>query len=386
MKISHYKTTATLMQITDWNSLGAVIGVKPNVMAYALKSRDTMQHRITLGSRTVYRSDPILRFVQSRLITLFDPLFTQQPDTECAIAYRRGITAINVMRSVPHAKMIISFDIKHYYDNIDIWHLTSGLIACGMDFAGAKLAARYCLVKNSKGKYSLQQGSPASPVLSNIVGYVFFDNPIRNWLKKNYPKLSVTYLRYCDNVALFVHGNAEGEIPEDFREKYKSFVKEELSRVCFKTHKWAAVSDDNPVLHQKFLGMVINAEARAELDTVNRLRAMLFNWCRFGLDSVTETFMEKYSLQPPRNVHCEALIAAKFSKHLRGHINYIKRLNKKQGLMLEKLFTAAEYLDNNNRRQADGRCLEAATLVAVKQYRRHDESIDQYMARIANAA
>lgn len=377
-------TQAVLDTITDWYSLGAAIGVKTGTMAWVLKSRDSMQSKIRLGERIVFKSAPALRFVQSRLCSLFDTLFDKLPDNSAAIAYRKGITATEIVKNTKHAKALVSFDIRHYYDNITLKILRECLVDAGMDKSGAMLAARYCVVRKgtrrdgAPGRLTLQQGSPASPVLSNIVGYFLMDMPIQNWIKTEFPDVQATFLRYCDNIALFVHNDA----PEGFFAAYKEWVKKHMASKGFKTHKWATVSDSHPVLHQKFLGMVLNSEARAELDLVDRLRATLFNWCRNGLESAAKEFFNLRGIEP--QYASTRLLNDKFVQHMRGHVQYVKRLNAKQGLVLEKLYKAAQIL--NAETAGLPYILGQQMFAAVKRYRDNSESVEDYLARLAAGA
>ena len=366
-----------LSRVSDWYQLGEVIGVKTNVMAYALKNRDAMQSRIKLGDRVVYKSAPILRFTQNRLRTLLDYLFENKiADKDAIIAYRKGVTATEVVRNVDHAKMFVSFDIRHYYDSVTLGHIQKCLMELGLSSLGAKLVGRYCVVRKDRNKdrATLQQGSPASPVLSNIVGHFVFDGPIEAWLKEKYPSLRCTYLRYCDNIALFVHDDP----PDGFTEAFKAFTKETLKGNGFKTHKWACIADNHPVIHQKFLGMVINNEARAELSIVNKLRAVLFNCCLNGFNEEAHKFLELEGVVKTRGFVADELVEDKFIRFLRGHINYIKRINEKQGLVLSKLFKAARVISNAGMVDGDEK---SRVIDAVKQYRK-PESIERYISRI----
>lgn len=370
---------AALETITDWYSLGAAIGVKTGTMAWVLKNRDQMQSKIRLGERTVFKSAPGLRFVQSRLCSLFEPIFDNLPDTSAAIAYRKGVTATDIVKNTEHAKALVSFDIRHYYDNITLKILRQCLVDAGMDKSGAMLAARYCVVRkgtrsSAPGRLTLQQGSPASPALSNIVGHFIMDEPIQKWIKAEYPDVKATFLRYCDNIALFVHNDA----PEGFFTNYKEWVKKHMADNGFKTHKWATVSDSHPVLHQKFRGMVLNSEARAELGLVDRLRAILFNWCRHGLKDAAKEFFNQRGIKP--HYASMNLLNDKFASHMRGHVQYVKRLNEKQGLMLEKLYKGARLLDAESAGLPYR--LTPQTFGAVKQYRDSNESLDDYLERI----
>lgn len=363
-------------QIDDWTSLGAAIGVKTNIMAWALKNRDEFQKKIRLGERVVYRSEKSLRYVQSRILPFLEEIFEGLPDTKSAIAYRKGQAPETVIKETEHAKRLIHFDIVHYYDNITLKLIEESLMRCGLPELGARLIGRYNCVK-ANGRTTLQQGSPSSPVISNIVGHCMIDLPTKKWLSETFPEVSCTYLRYCDNVALFVHSDS----PEYFSEAYKGFLKRHLKKVGFRMHKWSSVSDKNRVKNQYFLGMVLNAEAKKERPYLSPILAALFNWCRFGLHRASDMFLEyngmkreKMSLPGPE------LIGKQFKQVMLGKINYIARINEKQGLMVKKLYAAANYLDEVLK---DG--VRASGLVdEIKKYRNQNESVDDYLYKIKN--
>ncbi len=323
MKITRYKSKNTVQLIKDWNDLGAVLGVKTNVMSWVLTKRDSMQRKIKLGEREVYKSSGPLHFVQNRLISMLEPMFDSIENTDCVIAYRKGVAPTDVVKSVKHAKMLITADIRHYYDNIKISHIEYCLTELGMQPLGARLVARYCVVKKGN-RHTLQQGSPASPVMSNIVGHFYFDKPIQEWLAEK--NIDCTYLRYCDNIALFIHSDP----PDDFSEEFKKFVKTQVwVQGGFKTHKWNSIRDNNPVMHQKFLGIVVNAEARTELDSIDQLRATLFNCVRNGFYAEALKHLESKGVKVKNKLNAKDLYIENFKAYLRGHINYIARISDK---------------------------------------------------------
>lgn len=381
MKIEMMNDAAALASIVDWHQLGQLLSVKANIMAYALKNRDNLQKRISFDKRVVYKSSPSLARVQKKLGAFLAQFVTD----DCVIAYRKGVSAVDVVRNVPHAKTLVKFDIRHFYDNIRLErHIVPALEKCGFCEAGAKLAGRYCIVKNGN-LCSLQQGSAASPVVSNLVGYYFIDEPLRAWLLREWPGVNVSYLRYSDNVALFVHNDA----PEGFYPAYKKFVKEELGKSGFHTHKWAKIADNNPVAHQKFLGMVINAEARSELEIYDRLRAILLNCVRFGITQGADEFYRSRGVYIDSSLYfinsCASLRNEYFMRHIKGHVAYISRISEKQGLVLRKLLAAAEYSPHIPSNYFDSRLIPASVFEAIKKYRDDSESVEDYLERVKNA-
>ena len=369
--------TNSVRHIRDWYGLAAVLGLKTNILAYALKERDKLQTRIKLGDRTVYKSGRALKVIQSRLTTLVEPLFDALPGNECALAYRKGVSATKYIReSIPHARLLVTFDIKKYYDNVTLKHIEECLTKCGFQVLGARLVGRYCVVRKGN-RSTLQQGSPVSPAISNIVGHFHFDVPIRSWLTSEYPDIEATYVRYCDNIALFVHS----DVPDGFTEKFKSFVKRALGDGGFRTHKWNCITDSNPVKNQKFLGIVLNSQARMELCIVDRLRAILFNWCRFGGFAAAERFMAEEGIQL-REFCIDGMKFAKFRQVMRGHINYVKSINEKHGLWLDKLFEAATSLDARDLCA----CNNAELFRSIKKYKNGNEPLDEFMRGVEASA
>lgn len=364
-----------LCMIDNWTDLGAAIGVKANIMAYALRERDNLQKRIKLGERIVYRSERSLRFVQGRMTTWIEELFDSLDGTEAAIAYRKGLAPETVIKETAHAKLLIHFDIRHYYDNITLETLERSLVPLGFSTLGARLVGRYNCVR-AHNRTTLQQGSPASPVLSNIVGHHVIDLPAEKWLAETFPEVSATYLRYCDNVALFVHSD---DYPEYFYDAYREFMKRNLKDNGFRTHKWSGVRDNHPKKNQYFLGMVLNAEAKKERPYVSPIRAALFNWCRYGINDAAQMFMRFKGLDDDNIfIAGEELVARKFKQTMLGKINYISRINEKQGLMLKKLYALANFLDSD----PIGNMRRSNLVEQIKKYRDPDESVDNYVDKV----
>lgn len=348
------KDSSAVGIITDWHTLGAVLNIPTHELSWVLHERSTMQHRIILNGRTVYKSDPPLRNIQAKLSMLFEPLLDELPGNDCVLSYRRGLTPVDVLKKFTGSKMMISFDIRKYYDNITLDHIEESLVQCGFTHAGAKLAGRYCLVRRETGRTTLQQGCPASPAISNLVGYFFIDAPIKGWLKREYPELDYRYIRYCDNVTLFL---AQDE-PEGFRERYNEAVRDILKPYGFKTHDWNSISNNHPKRNQKFLGIILNKEARIERGKIDELRAIMFNMCYLGLSSQSLRYLEKKGAihQVHETITDDALkvLTRSMRSIMRGHIAYVTQVNEKHGLWLTKLYGASSVIQDRQLRDCEG--------------------------------
>lgn len=378
MKYRHHSAQASTL-IYDWYTLGAALDIRPHILAWVLRERNNMQHRIRLGKRTVYRSAPALLAVQNRLITLIEPLVDALPEEDAIIAYRRGRPYMDALKRQAGATLLIMTDVRKYYDHVHLDHLEAALAEQGFTPAGARLIGRYCVVNTKRG-LTLQQGSPASPALSNLVGARCFDRPIRHWLHANYPGLSVTYLRYCDNLALFVRG----EVPEDFPQAYKEAVKHLLAERGFQTHHWGTITHSHPKISQKFLGIVLNHQARLERSRTDELRAILYNCCLRGIDSEGRRYLYEKGLATGREVKeaSPEYIERKMTQLLRGHISYATPINQRQALWLRKLYDASKTLNSLKDKNLLTR---PEVRHVIHGYRDDAESSEAYVARVLAA-
>ena len=351
MKIHCAETTRKAL--SNWDMLGTALHIPTNSMAWALKNRDNMQHRIRLGDRTVYKSDTLLHKVQFRLSLLMEPLLDELPGNECVYSYRRGKSPVKEIKKLAGAKMLIATDVKGFYDHVFIRHIEGALVDCGFSPQGGRLIARYCVVKRGNMQ-TLQQGCPASPALSNLVGYKYMDVPIQAWLSENLKGVEYKYVRYCDNIELFIYGDA----PEGFSEKYKEAVKSIMKEAGFRTHDWATVSNKHPKMNQRFLGVVLNHEARVEKGMIDELRATLFNLCIRGFSlQDTKKFLDSMGRMPShlagndlRYIRAETLddLRSQALSILTGKVAYVTSVNKRHGLWLKKLLTLAKHIAQDN--------------------------------------
>lgn len=355
MKIHVAGTTREAL--SSWDTLGTALNVKPNLMAWALHARDSMQHRIRLGERTVYKSDKPLSIIQERIGFLVEPLLDELPGNECVYSYRRGKSPVKMIKDLAGAKLLIATDVKGFYDHVFIRHIEGALVDCGFSQQGARLIARYCVVKR-RGVQTLQQGCPASPALSNLVGYKYMDVPIQAWLRDNLKGVDYKYVRYCDNIELFIYGDA----PEGFAERYKEAVKKIMAESKFRTHDWATVSDKHPKMNQRFLGVVLNKQARVEKSMIDNLRATLFNICLHGFSNEeTSKFLESVGKMPEGygeyfeypyrepydNGITDETLRYQALAILKGKAAYVSSVNKKHGQWLGKLLAVAGELAEN---------------------------------------
>ena len=361
--------------IHDWVSMGVITGAQPYKMAYIDRDRAAhVKKHVLKKKRITWESSTTLKSVQLAILGTVKCIFEEsvpEKDKNKILAYRTGVDPIKVLRDHEDTQTLIKFDIRKYFDNIKFRHLD----ACWKTYAnmtdsGSRLFSKYLLQNGG-----LQQGSVASPVVSNLVGYHFIDLPIKRWLQATYPDVICNYFRFCDNVVLLVK---DKELPENFYKDFKAFVRDELYKSGFRTHMWDKIGRDNPVKNIHWLGAVFGKCLRYDRHRYDLLRGELFSL----LKKPTAPF---YSLNIPI-APLEATYGgyrgirdAKINQVLRvyrGRVAHIRRLNEKQGLALSKLVAALEYLMERTIPDVQYK------VDLLRTYKNHHETEEQFMQRI----
>lgn len=412
--------------INDWYDLALHLGVQPYQLSYQKRPgvRNSMQHKIVLDPkgdrRVVYKSDKSLANIQNRIMGM---LLSLEEDTghtmDQAIAYRKGVNAVKVISEQTDKKCLIKFDIKKYYDHITVKHLKGALMDLGFTKLGAQLVAYYCVVQRDLGGgrilQTLQQGSPASCCLSNLVGEKYIDKPIMAWIQTKqdeHPGITFKYLRYSDNVAVWVDGE---NIPLTLLQEFKGFVKNTLATNRFWTHKWSTIPNSHPKRNQQFLGVILNKIARIDKTRYERLRATLFNACRSGLDTAAANYWDfkgRNGAAPNERLQ-EEVDLERFKMVFRGQVSYVGGINEKHKIELTKLLKAADLLSSQNvyAMKADmditpamqaptwakriktisgtpcvvSKSLPDEKMQVLKEYKKSHEPVEQFLERLAAA-
>ena len=375
---SVFSQTGKYKMVYDWYTAAVVTGIDPHKFSYLRESVGDHQRRISLnnGKRVVYKSSKTLNNMQTRLLGTSLEMFYNIPeeDREHIISYIPNLNPARALSAYAGADCMVSFDIRKFYDNVSFNTIVKTFEHCGMNTAGAKLLARYCVVNRK----SLQQGSPCSPMLSNLVGYYMFDKQIKQYIEETYPDLDLRYVRYCDNIVLFCFS----EIPEDFYANYKAKCLEIMWSSGFKTHKWMKVTNTNPRRNMSWLGVVLNKVARVDKEKYDELRGELFRLLKCG--SVLMSLFEMDNTSLPRYTNDRdvilPLVAKKVLAVLRGKISYINSVCPKQGKALTKLYQAVKL--RSEYKDAWFSDISSGQFANLKSYKDDNESIESYIERV----
>ncbi len=159
----------------------------------------------------------------------------------------------------------------------------------------------------------LPQGSPVSPALSNLAA---FNLDMRLAALMDY--MGGRYTRYADDLAF--SGNFSKATCHRLHALVCHIAMDE--GFSLNTHKTRIMHQG---VRQSLTGLVLNQHVNYPRHKYDKLKAILFNCCRYGANS-----------QNRENHH-------DFKAHLQGKIAYVKSINPTRAVKLERLFNQIDW-------------------------------------------
>lgn len=252
------------------NSESEYVELSLKQLVYCLHNAD-MEYRYfeipkkSGSTRSIHAPKRGLKRIQHLISELLQALF--EPD-ESVHGFVRERSIVSNAKEHVGAPYVLNVDLKDFFPTITQGRVKAVLQLAPFDFPeeGAKLIAGLCSFAGV-----LPQGSPASPVLTNIVCQ-------RLDRRMNLFALArgCVYTRYADDMTL---SSDERVFDGKFFLKLERIVSEEGFRFNIKKTRLLDKST-----RQEVTGLVVNEKVNVPREFVNQIRAMLHNWETKGLD------------------------------------------------------------------------------------------------------
>jgi len=240
-----------------------------------------------------------------------------------AHGFRQNRSCLSHAENHTGKRYIFSFDLANCFHSIDWYHVYKSFRNIGFSQEVAKTLSSLCTHRfnGSKSilkeldktqqklinKRHLAQGAPTSPALSNLVMHEL-DKRLDSLAKS----LKLQYSRYADDLAF------SGNSHRDWR-----FLEPLIGSICIE-QGFELNYRKSKILHahqrQKITGVVVNQGANIDRRYYDRLKAILTNCIRHGVESQN---IERHK---------------DFSASLLGRIMFVTSLNKNRGKKLMALY------------------------------------------------
>jgi RNA-directed DNA polymerase len=273
------------------------------------------------GSKRLIESPKtLLKSVQRQINS---EILSQIPVHDAACGFRKGLSCQSHAARHTSKTYLFLFDLSHCFNSIH-WGQVSQLfkrqgysapvvryltaLCTHRSYAGhpalSVLDAEQCLLLRNR---HLPQGAPSSPALSNHV-MRYLDQRLDGLAKS----LGLDYSRYADDLAM------SGNQHRDW-----VFLEPLVGSICLEQgfsinyRKTRIVRSHQ---RQKVTGIVVNQKTNIDRRDFDRIKAILTNCVRHGLESQNHARHED------------------FRAHLWGSVQYVKSLNETRGKKLEDIY------------------------------------------------
>lgn len=241
---------------------------------------------------------------------------------------------------------ILNIDLKDFFTQFHFGRVV-GMLKSKPYLLGDEAAITIAQIACLNGV--LPQGSPTSPVLTNMI-CASLDTKLLRYAKKH----KLVYTRYADDITLSSYTHNISEIIV-FRNGNAFALDESLGKI-FSENSFI-VNEDKITLRtrdgrQEVTGVIVNKFPNVKREYVQKLRALLHNCMRNGVYNEARKYIDKglcknrFILEQIDNPEKQKLIEEWYKSVLVGKINYIRQIKGKQSftfyalaLLTNKIFS-----------------------------------------------
>lgn len=282
--------------IYDQRHLCALVGYKEEYLYAASNAPERFYRHYQIpkksgGFREISEPLPSLKEIQRWIL---DNILTKTSVSIYAKAYIKKKSIKENARFHKRQKIVLSLDIEHFFDNIKSDKIFDVFKNLGYEDDVVVMLTNLCCLREK-----LPQGSPTSPVLSNII-LTDFDNRVGNFTNKN----KIRYTRYADDMTFSGDFNPGQVI---------SFVRNSLFPLGFKLNQ-SKTRTRGPGQRQEVTGIVVNEKTQLPREKRKKIRQEVY-------------YIKKYGLESHMN-YCK-ISKENYLLHLKGLIQHGLFINKK---------------------------------------------------------
>lgn len=277
--------------------------------------RKKRKGRYRMISSPVPRLKIILRGLNELLYQYFSP-------ASYVTGFVRNASIIDNGRIHVGQRYIYTIDLDNFFESVKVDVIVSYLCKPPYNFSidVANTIAYISCVKNIKNNtICLSQGSPLSPILSNIV-CVDLDKKL-NGLASFY---RAQYSRYADDITFSSYNNIYSRTDE-FARKVKIIIEESNFKINYNK-----IHISGPQSRHYITGIVANAKVNVPREYTDSIRNLLYIWKQYGVNDAYERFDEWYK---KRNKGKSTPFIGDF---LRGQIEYTGTVRGKNDLLYKR--------------------------------------------------
>lgn len=313
-----------LEEIKSKEELADLLGVKLNKLTYLLwgQSLNNSYSIFTIkkksgGNRNISAPNGLLKILQYRLLSILEEYYKSPSCTHGFVSKRSIVTNAKIHTD---KKWVLNIDIKDFFPSINfgrVYGLFSHSII-GLPKDCAIVLAQICCFKNE-----LPQGSPTSPIVSNMICKKL-DRQLKNYTREN----NCSYTRYADDIT--ISGNQISPPSNIATLSRKKLVLSDTLVETIESNGFALNEDKTRISfkenQQEVTGLIVNKKVNVNRKFIRNLRAMLHNWNKKGLNNAEKDFRTVYN-NP----------SSSFLETVKGKISFLEMVRGKHDIICAKI-------------------------------------------------
>lgn len=308
---------AAFYQLRSHRDLSSLLDLRPDQLTHYTFGRGRRYKPYHIKKRnghyrTIWAPASGLKAIQSKLLDVFGAVFTPRDCVHGFVATRSIAT-----NAFPHVNKdwVLNVDLAAFFPSINFGRVRGLFMARPYNLPGrvATILARLCTFQNE-----LPQGSPASPIVSNMIV-----SRLDSELTRLARRYKCTYSRYADDITISRDGSFppaladwDHESPADRDCVLGPRLRQAIATngFCVNPEKLRLQYRDE---RQIVTGLIVNEIVNVPRRFVRRIRAMLHAWEVYGPDKAGLEHFSKYDKKyRPHGL-------PKFQQLVKGHIDFL---------------------------------------------------------------
>ena len=233
----------------------------------------------TGGERKIAAPHKFLKLIQSTLNLIFSVIYEPK---EYVTGFVSDKSIVDNAKVHVGRNYVYNIDLENFFPSIELNRIKAVLKLPPFSLEGTereKIAYLIACLACKDGR--LPQGSPTSPVLSNIVCQKM-DRRLRGFAKA----FNCRFTRYADDITF----SASKDV---FNQTFKTELKRIIEDQNFTINE-KKVRLQGRGYKQEVTGLIVNEKLNVSKKYVREVRAMLNNWDKLGYEKASEKFKKYY--------------------------------------------------------------------------------------------